>query len=172
MTVATSDKGPPSRLRRWVITPVLNQLKQGTSPEKLSWSISLGITLGIFPIMGSTSLVCFLAGYFLKLNQPLLHLFKTFTYPFHIAFIIIFIRLGQRMNGVAPLEFSIKELVAKFRESPLEFAGEFGMAALYGIEAWAMTSVLLIPLIYYISLPILKRLSRKRQEAVTIQIES
>ena len=152
---------PPSHFQRWVIRPIANQLRQGTGPEKLAWSVSLGLTLGIFPIMGSTSLVCFAVGHLLRLNQPVLHLFKTFTYPIHLAMILVFIRLGQHLNGVPPIPFSIPQLLTRFKESPAQFASDFGMAALHGIEAWAITAIFLIPIIYYISLPILRRLLGK-----------
>lgn len=148
----------PSRLRRWIIEPIINQLKRGISPEKLSWTIALGITLGIFPIMGSTSLVCFIAGYFLKLNQAILHLFKTLTYPLHLALILVFIRLGQHLNGVPPIKFSIPQMVIQFKDNPAQFARDFGMAAWYGIEAWAIAALVLIPVLRIISLPLLKKL--------------
>ena len=151
----------PSRLQRWVIRPIANQLRQGTSPEKLACSVSLGLTLGIFPIMGSTSLVCFIVGHLFRLNQPVLHLFKTFTYPIHLAMILVFIRLGQNLNGVPPIPFSIPQLLTRFKESPAQFASYFCMAALHGIEAWAITAIFLIQIIYYISLPILRRLLGK-----------
>ncbi len=155
-----------SRFHRWVIAPISNQLRQGTSPEKLAWSVSLGLTLGIFPIMGSTSLVCLIVGHLLRLNQPVLHLFKTLTYPFHLALILVFIRLGQHLNGVPPIPFSIPELMGRFKESPAQFASDFGMAALHGIEAWAISAIFLIPLLYFISLPILRKLPGKvREEA-------
>lgn len=152
---------PPSRLHRWVIRPIANQLRQGTSPEKLSWSVSLGLTLGIFPIMGSTSLVCFAVGHLFRLNQPVLHLFKTFTYPIHLGLILVFIRIGQRLNGVPPIAFSISQLLTRFKDDPAQFASDFGAAALHGIEAWAVSAIFLIPLFYYVSLPILRKLSRK-----------
>jgi len=148
----------PSRLRRWIIEPIVNQLKRGITPEKLSWTIALGITLGIFPIMGSTSLVCFIAGYFFKLNQAILHLFKSLTYPFHLALILVFIRLGQELNGVELIKFSIPQMLAQFKDSPAQFGRDFGMAALYGIEAWAIATLILIPLLRIISLPLLKKL--------------
>ena len=148
----------PSRLRRWIIEPIINQLKRGISPEKLSWTIALGITLGIFPIMGSTSLVCFIAGYFLKLNQAILHLFKTLTYPLHLGLILVFIRLGQHLNGVPPIKFSIPQMVIQFKDNPAQFARDFGMAAWYGIEAWAIAALVLIPVLRIISLPLLKKL--------------
>lgn len=149
---------PNSRIYRWVIRPIVNQLKQGTSPEKLSWSISLGFTLGIFPIMGSTSIVCFIAGFLFKLNQPVLHLFKTFTYPLQLALILVYIRLGQMLNGVPLIKFSIPQLLVRFKDDPAQFARDFGMAALHGIEAWAISAIFLIPVLYFISVPILKKL--------------
>jgi len=155
----------PSRLRRWIIEPIINQLKRGISPEKLSWTIALGVTLGIFPIMGSTSLVCFIAGYFLKLNQAILHLFKTLTYPLHLALILVFIRLGQHLNGVPPIKFSIPQMVIQFKDNPAQFARDFGMAAWYGIEAWAIAALIIIPLIRIISLPLLRKLMPGKHEA-------
>lgn len=147
-----------SRLRRWLVEPIINQLNRGITPEKLSWTIALGFTLGIFPIIGSTSLVCFIAGYFLKLNQAILHLFKSLTYPLHIALILVFIHLGQQLNGVPLLPFSISEMMSQFKDSPAQFARDFGMAAWYGIEAWAIAALILIPIIRIISLPFLKKL--------------
>lgn len=152
---------PDSRFYRWVIRPIVNQLKQGTSPEKLSWSVSLGVTLGIFPIMGSTSLVCFIIGHLFRLNQPILHLFKTFTYPLQLALILVYIRLGQMLNGVPLIKFSIPQMLGQFKDNPAQFARDFGMAALYGIEAWVISAILLIPILYFISLPILKKLLGK-----------
>lgn len=151
------------KVQRWIVQPIVNQLKQGTSPEKLSWSVSLGVTLGIFPIMGSTSVVCFAIGHIFKLNQPVVHLFKTLTYPIHLPMILVFIRLGQKLNGVAPIPFSITEMLSQFKDSPAQFARDFGMAAWYGIEAWAIAAIFLIPAIYYISLPLLKKLIRKKE---------
>ncbi|MDP4625374.1 MAG: DUF2062 domain-containing protein [Akkermansiaceae bacterium] len=156
----------PSRIRRWIINPIVNQLKQGTSPERLSWSVSIGITLGIFPIMGSTSLMCFLFGWLLKLNQPVLHLFKTLTYPLHLPLILVFIRLGQKMNGVPLLTLSIPEMLSQFKDDPTQFARDFGIAALHGIEAWAICSIVLIPAAYFVALPLLKKLLPGKQAAV------
>ena len=153
----------PSKIRRWIITPIAKQLKQGTSPEKLSWSISLGTTLGIFPIMGSTSVVCLAVAHVFKLNQPVVHLFKTLTYPIHLAMILVYIHLGQKLNGLPETPFSITEMMSQFKDSPAQFARDFGMAALYGIEAWAISAIFLIPLLRYASLPLLRKLVRKKE---------
>jgi uncharacterized protein (DUF2062 family) len=161
-SIAEATRSPwRSRLRRWIVNPILEQLKRGITPEKLSWTIALGFTLGIFPIMGSTSVVCLIAGYFLKLNQAILHLFKSLTYPLHLALILVFIRLGQHLNGVELIKFSIPQMMGQFKDDPAQFARDFGMAALYGIEAWAIAAIFLIPLLRYASLPLLRKLVPK-----------
>lgn len=154
---------PDSRFYRWVIRPIANQLKQGTSPEKISWSISLGITLGIFPIMGSTTIVCLIIGHICRLNQPILHLFKTFTYPLQLILILVYIRLGQILNGAPLIKFSIPQLLTRFKDDPAQFASDFGMAALYGIEAWAISAAFLIPVLYLVSLSILQNILQKNR---------
>ena len=153
-----------SRFHRWVIAPIVRQLKQGTSPERLSWSATLGVTLGIFPIMGTTSIVCFAAGWVFKLNQPVLHLFKSITYPLQLVLILVYIRLGQRLNGEPLLTLSIPEMLGQFKDDPGQFARDFGMAALYGIEAWALSCLFLIPILYFVFLPLLRKLVPTKKE--------
>lgn len=155
--------------RRWFVTPIVNQLTQGSSPVKLAWTIALGVVLGVFPIMGSTSLVCLLVGWLLKLNQPVLHIFKTAVYPLHLALILVFIRLGEQLHGVPLISFSIPELVAKFNADPLQFARDFGMAAWHGVTAWLLIAPVAAVLIRISVLPFLLGLSRsleKRKEAM------
>lgn len=161
-TAVSSTEEKPSRFQRWIVQPIVKQLKQGTSPEKLSWSVSAGTTLGIFPIMGSTSFVCLAVAHILKLNQPVVHLFKTLTYPIHLPMILVYIHLGEKLNGAPQTPFSITEMLSQFKDSPAQFARDFGMAALYGIEAWAISAIFLIPLIRFASLPILKKLVRTK----------
>ena len=160
------DKTWKSRFRRWIVSPILEQLKRGITPEKLSCTIALGITLGIFPIMGSTSLICFFFGWLLKLNQAILHIFRSLSYPLHLALILVFIRLGQQLNGAPLIRLSIPEMMTQFKDSPAQFGRNFGMAALHGIEAWAIAAIILIPLIRMISLPLLKKLIRNKEVAL------
>src|SRR5262245_45120940 len=60
--------------RRRVIGLIVAQLTQGVSPEKIALTIALGSTIAIFPIMGSTTLLCLIVGVWCKLNQPIIQL--------------------------------------------------------------------------------------------------
>lgn len=154
--------------RRWVLAPVLAQLTGGVSPERIGWTIALGIVLGVFPIMGTTTLVCLAAGWLLKLNQPVLHVFKTLVYPLHLALILVFIRLGERIYGVPLISFSIPQLLERFKYDPLRFAGEFGSAAWHGVSAWLLIAPVAAVLIKLAVMPLLRRLAvtmEKHKEA-------
>lgn len=149
--------GKGSWWRRWLLKPVMAQLTQGISADRLAWTIALGVVFGVFPIMGSTTLVCLLVGYLFRLNQPVLHVFKTAAYPLHLALILVFIHLGERLFGVPSLPFSIPELLSKFKEDPLQFARDFGMAAFHGVVAWAVIAPVAAMLIKVSVMPMLIR---------------
>jgi hypothetical protein len=56
------------------------------------------------------------------------------------------------------VSFSIPELFRKFHQSPAKFFQEFGLTGLHGIVAWLIIAPFSTALIYFILLPLLKRL--------------
>lgn len=152
------------RWRRWVVEPVIHQLTRGMAPRTLAWTISLALVLGIFPIMGSTTVLCLLVGWLLRLNQPVLLTFKSLVYPLHLALILVFIRAGQSLHGADPIPFSIPQLLARFEADPLQFARDFGTAAWHGVVAWLLVAPVLALLLRLALEPLLKRLAIRHQE--------
>ena len=154
--------------RRWLVAPVVAQLKVGISPERIAWAISLGVVLGVFPIMGTTTLVCLVAGWLLRLNQPVLHVFSNLVYPLHLVLILVFIRLGEHLYGAPRMSFSLPQLLGRFQDDPLQFARDFGMSAWYGVSAWLLVAPVAALLIKLAVLPILRQLtvSLKRRKEV------
>ncbi|WP_348223464.1 DUF2062 domain-containing protein [Luteolibacter sp.] len=155
--------------RRWFVAPVKVQLGQGMSAERISWTIALGIVLGVFPVMGTPTLLCLLAGWALCLNHVLLQVFKEAMYPLHLALILVFIRLGERLWGAPLISFSIPELLGKFKADPLQFARDFGMAAWHGVSAWLLIAPVAAVLIKWAITPGVRRLAEsleKRKEVV------
>jgi uncharacterized protein (DUF2062 family) len=158
-----------NRWRRWLVAPVLNQLRGGITPTKIAWTIALGVVLGIFPILGTPSAVCFFVGWLFRLNQPVLHVFRMLVYPLHLALILVFIHIGERLYGVPLISFSIPQLLVKFEQSPLKFFSEFGMAAWHGVNAWLLIAPIAAILIKLAVMPLVSRLStnlQRRTEAI------
>ena len=150
--------------RRWFVLPIMAQLTQGISVERISWTISLAFVLGVFPIMGTTTLVCLIVGWVLRLNQALLHLFKAAVYPLHLALILVFIRLGERLFGSALITFSIPELIGKFKTSPLQFARDFGVAAGQGVCAWLLIAPFAALLIKWGVTPVVRQVAKSMMD--------
>ena len=148
--------------QRRVVDVVLAQLRQGITPEKIALTVAMGLTLGLFPILGSTTLLCFLAGLVLKLNQPIIQLVNYVVYPLQVAGIYFFIRIGEWLTRTPPLQFSIAGLIQQFRAAPLPFFQQFGMTALRGVLAWTLMAPFAAAAIYFILLPVLRRLARPR----------
>jgi uncharacterized protein (DUF2062 family) len=167
MSIVAMDLVKESWWHRWLIAPVKLQLRQGISVNRVSWTVALGFVLGVFPIMGTTSIVCLLVGWLFRLNQALLHLFKAVVYPLHLALILVFIRLGERLYGVPLISFSIPELMGKFKTDPIQFARDFGMAAWHGVSAWLVIAPFAVVVIKITATPILRRVAsslEKRKE--------
>lgn len=142
--------------QRRVIDPIIHQLRQGITPKKIALSIALGSAVGIFPIFGSTTLLCALAAYFLKLNQPSIQLFNYLVSPIQIIFIPIFVRVGEWLFRAEHISFSVLELKDQFLASPVHFMEKFGLAGAHGIAAWILIAPVASLAIYSLTHPILK----------------
>ena len=65
---------PASWLRRRVLDPLLNLLKQGLAPGQLAFTVALGVVLGIVPLFGATTVLAALVAWRLRLNIAALQL--------------------------------------------------------------------------------------------------
>jgi uncharacterized protein (DUF2062 family) len=153
------QKTPRPFWRRRVLDPVVAQLRQGISPEKIALTIALGAVLGIFPVLGSTTALCLLAGLALRLNQPVLHLVNYLVYPLQLLFIPAFIRIGESLFRAPHIPFSIPQLIEKFRASPPAFFREFAMTFAHCISAWLLIAPGVAAIVYFTLRPVLKRVA-------------
>jgi uncharacterized protein (DUF2062 family) len=61
--VAVSPSPQRTFWQRRVRDPIVLQLTQGITPEKIALTVAIGSAIGLFPIIGTTSLLCFLIGW-------------------------------------------------------------------------------------------------------------
>src|SRR5471032_1986618 len=89
----------PSRLKKFwrerVVGLIGSQLTQGVTPQKIALTVALGINLAMFPILGSTTLLCAAFAFWFKLNQPIIQLVNWPAYPLQFAMLLPFVRLGE-----------------------------------------------------------------------------
>lgn len=147
-------------LSRRVVRPVLDQLRRGITPEKVALTIAAGAVLGVFPLLGTTTVLCFAAAAALGLNQAVIQVVNYVVYPLQIPMIYVFVRLGERTSGARAVPFSVTELSAAFASDPMAFMGRFGMTGLHGILGWLVVAVPAAGLVYLGLVPLLRRARR------------
>ncbi len=154
----------PSRLKKFwrerVVGLIGAQLTQGVTPQKIALTIALGINLAMFPILGSTTLLCAAVAFWLKLNQPIIQLVNWLAYPLQFAMLLPFIRIGEWLTRAPQVSFSIPQMLRKFHDAPGIFLREYGMTGVHGIIAWLLIAPILTVLTYFTLLPPLKKLSQ------------
>jgi uncharacterized protein (DUF2062 family) len=159
----------PSRLKKFwrerVVALVASQLVQGITPQKIALTITLGLNLGIFPILGATTTLCAIAGICLRLNQPIIQVVNYLASPLQLMMILVFVRIGEWLMRAPRISFSIPELIRKFHESPAKFFREFGMTGLHGIIAWLVIAPFLTTLVYFLVLIPVKKMSALKAPA-------
>ena len=140
--------------------PLLGQLKQGTSPEKLAWSAAVGFTVSTCPLYGITTPLCALVGVVFSLNHVVLQLANYLATPIQIAAIPIFVKVGESVFGLPHMSFNLLRLVNEFRAAPILFFQTYGMNAAAATAVWIGMTPVSILLIRTLFLPVLRRKSR------------
>lgn len=124
--------------RKKLVDPLLNLLKQGVTPEKLAQSAVLGCILGIFPVLGSTVILCTGAAYLFRLNFAAIQTVNYLVYPIQLLLFIPFIRIGEFLLGSDPFPISMEKIYDLLRQDIILAVRTFWNANLHGIFAWTV----------------------------------
>jgi uncharacterized protein (DUF2062 family) len=143
--------------RKYVTGIIMQALSQGITPRKLALTCALGVVIGIFPIFGTTTLLCLGAAIVLRLNVPLIQLVNYVIAPLQLILIVPFIKIGTYLFQLHPFPYSAADLISLFTADLWLFAKEAGVALAIGIAVWMVLSVPLFFLIFYLSFWIFKR---------------
>lgn len=140
-------------------------LRQGTSPKALAISTTIGLMLGIFPVLGITTLLMMAISVRLRLNLPLMLAVSYLIYPFQILLMVPFIRLGEWISGTAPLGLSMESLEQAFRANFFKALQDLGMANLLAVAGWSVLAVPAGLLVYLLLVPFFRFLLQKQAVA-------
>jgi uncharacterized protein (DUF2062 family) len=148
----------PGFWRRRVGDPLVSLLAQGLTPERLALSLSVGLALGLFPVVGVTTVLCLAAGFAFRLNHVALQLANHLVYPLQLPLVLVFVRLGERLVGAPRVTFDPLALVRHFQRDAFGFLREFGLTGLHGILGWTLVAPALLAAAFYALRPLLRRL--------------
>lgn len=146
-------------LGRRVRDPLVAELRQGATPEGLASSVAVGAAIGLLPFLGTTTVLCALAGRAFRLNHVALQATNYLLYPAQIALVVPFVRLGEALLGAAAMPIDPATVVSRFAESPSAFLAEFGIAGVHAFLAWALVVPAAALLARRLLLPPLRKLA-------------
>ena len=148
-------------VRSWIygklVLPFVELLKQGVSPEKIALTIALGVSLGVIPIIGSTTVLCTLAALYLRLNLPAIMLVNGAVYPLQIALLIPFLRGGAWLFRVEGPKLTVGQIFHLLSTSLWQAILTLWVATMHALVVWLILGLLTSSLVYLILVAVLRR---------------
>jgi uncharacterized protein (DUF2062 family) len=139
-----------------VVGPLKDLLRQGLTPDRIALALAVGVAIGLFPVIGTTTILGLAAASLLRLNLPALQLANWVIYPVQIAMIVPLVRLGEWLAGSPPVSFSVTQVVARTMADPVGSLALYGMTGVHGILGWVTLAPLLVLALYGVFLPFLR----------------
>ena len=149
-------------LQKRVVQPILGLLTQGITPEKIAMSVVFGAALGIFPVLGSTTVLCALAAVIFRLNLPAIQIVNYFVYPLQLALVIPFMKMGARVFRGAAVGLSLTQMLEMFRADRLHALKVLWVVAVQAVGAWSLVAPPLGVVAYLILVWALRRAAARR----------
>jgi len=121
----------------------------------------VGVTFGIFPIMGFSIPLCFLGALVFKAPQPLTHAVNYAVYPLQIPLIFVFVRLGEWIMGAPNVSLAPSEILELARTDLTRFVEEFGLTCLHAVIAWSLSAPLIFVTVFQTFRPLIARMRQR-----------
>ena len=155
-----------------MIDPIVTIATQGITPEKIALTLAVGSAVAVFPLFGTTTLLCILVGIILRLNQPIILLVNGIMTPLHVVVIYVCLRLGAWLFGDNVAHLSFKGMNHMFWEDPRQFFALFGTAFWHAMVAWAIVTPFWVTLAYCVAMPTCKDIARRIHLSKLVAAES
>ena len=138
----------------------MNLLKQGITPEELALTVSVGSILAVFPVIGTTTILCFVFAVLFRLNHAAIQIVNYAVYPFWFILLLPFYKIGGMLFKSSIANLSVEKIVTLFQLDKWEFIQILGLATLHAIVAWALICPIIAAILYFLTLPVFRKYSR------------
>jgi uncharacterized protein (DUF2062 family) len=142
---------------RRLFHPFVLLLKQGMSPEKIALTIALGISLGVIPVIGSTTTLCTLTALALRLNLPAIMLVNGVVYPLQLTLLIPFLRAGAWLFRVEGPKLTIVQIFKMIRANVWHATVTLFSATMHALVVWLIAGCVVSSLVYLVVVTLLRR---------------
>ena len=143
----------------------------GLNPVQLALILSFGITLGLFPFIGLTSILCFIFAFIFRLNMVVMQLVNWVVAPLQLVMLVPFYQMGEYFSiewfNNAIIKINIEAFASnEFLKKIISLVN----SQILAIFGWIFICIPMALIIYFISLLIYKKyFNRKKSSIVSLE---
>jgi uncharacterized protein (DUF2062 family) len=158
--VSALSQQPPHHnwIYRRMVLPILALLRMGATPQRLAWSIAVGIVVGLNPLVGSTTVLCLALSFAFRLNIVAAQLANHAMFPFEVALVLPLIRLGSRIFRTSAMPLSAAVFLRYARTSPIALVRLIWIWEWHALLLWLVLAIVFAPVIALTLAPLLSRI--------------
>lgn len=146
---------------------ILKALQQGMTPNKLAFTCALGAVLSVFPVYGSTTLLCLAAAALLRLNVMVILAVNYLLTPVQLLVLIPLLQGGAYVFQLNTVLLDYSEFVLRFKNDFASLISDFGFVLLAGMAFWLVIAIPLFFMLYYSVFYFLKQIRKKELEELS-----
>jgi len=113
----------------------------GLTPEKLAFSVTIGIIAGIFPVLGTTTLLSLFFTLLFRQNIVIVQSVQWLFALLQIILIIPFMQFGAFLLNQQAIHISMQEINAAFQPGFFSGIKTIGIFQLYAILSWTILAI-------------------------------
>jgi uncharacterized protein (DUF2062 family) len=152
-----------SWIHRRIVIPVLALLRMGATPERLAWSLAVGVVVGVNPLLGSTTLLALGVAAAFRLNVAASQLGNHAMYPVELAMFPVFVKLGSVVFRTARMPWGHQQLWLAARTQPWTTTKALWVWEWHALVVWGVFAAVALPAIGFGMRPVLERAGSKWQ---------
>jgi uncharacterized protein (DUF2062 family) len=136
--------------KRRFVFPLVKAIKAGISIERLAVSLALGITVGLIPLYGFTTLIVSGIALSLRLDFVSMQVAHYLVHPIQIALLIPFLRLGDAILKSSDISFTVSQYIHLLRTDFWGAMHELWLVNLSAVLIWMIIAIPLFIILYYL----------------------
>lgn len=148
-----------------IVAPVLALLRQGVSPDQVALALACGAIIGVFPVFGTTTVLCTLAALALRLNLVAVHVVHVAMTPVQLLLMIPFVRVGETVLQAPRQPLSIGAGLELLSHGVWHAVVLLWSAIVHAVLGWILLGPLAIYLLFLLLRPLLARAARRLNHA-------
>ena len=132
-----------------MVKPIRDLFLQGPSPSNIALCVACGLILAVFPMIGTTTLLCTAAAVTFGLNLPAIQAVNYLAAPLQLILLLPLMRLGNRLFGTGGLSLTAEQVFSMVRQHPWSAITTLGVSTFHAMIAWLLLAPVAFVLLYF-----------------------